>query len=214
MSGRFVLILAVAGGIFLTGCGEGPATEGDAPAATRQPADFDGSHDEAVLAMERLGEIRIELLPEVAPESVRIFSERVEARAYDGTTFHRVVPGFMIQGGSPSTRKADPRHHGRGGVADFPDEFSDVTFARGAVGLANKKRRGSAHGQFFIVLQDSPQLDGVYTLFGRVSAGMDVVDAIAELEIDKFGRYGPQDRPHPRDARILSIRIDPSEGGS
>lgn len=212
MSGRFVLILAAAGAFLLTGCGEGPATESDAPAAVRQPAAFDGPHDEAVLTLEGLGEIRVELLPEIAPESVRIFREIVEARRYDGTTFHRVVPDFMIQGGSPSTRKADPRLHGRGGVADFPDEFSDVTFARGAVGLANKKRRGSAHGQFFIVVQDSPNLDGAYTLFGRVSGGMDVVDAVTELEIDKFGRYGPQDRPHPRDARILSIRLEPAGG--
>ena len=161
-----------------------------------------------MLTIEGMGRIRIELLPEVAPETVKLFSELVEKGAYDGTTFHRVVPGFVIQGGSPSTRKADPRNHGRGGVADFPDEFSDVTHDRGAVSLANKKRRGTAHGQFFIVHRDSPALDGQFTLFGRVSEGMEVVDAITELEIDTFGRFGPRDRPHPRDARITSIALE------
>lgn len=208
MFSRIVLVLATVGAVGVAGCGEGPATEGDTADGGRSPADFDGPRDTAVLTMEGLGEIRIELLAEVAPDSVRIFSEQAEAGAYDGTTFHRVLPGFMIQGGSPSTRKPDPRLHGRGGVADFPDEFSDVTFSRGAVGLANKSRPGTAHGQFFIVHQDAAHLDGRYTLFGRVSQGMEVVDAITELEIDSFGRYGPTDRPHPRDARILSIEIE------
>ena len=207
MTGRIMLILALAGTVFSAGCGEGPAPTDDA-SEVRRPADFDGPHDVAVLTLEGLGEIRIELLPELAPGTVKLFTELAEARKYDGTTFHRVIPGFMIQGGSPSTRKSDVRKHGRGGLAEFPDEYSDVTHARGAVSLANKGRKNTAAGQFFIVHQDSPQLDGNYTIFGRVSDGMAVVDAITELEIDEFGRYGPENRPHPRDARILTIRIE------
>ena len=118
MSYRFLLTLACAGWCFLVACGEGPAQ--DEAAAVRHPSDFEGPRDVAVLTMEGLGEIRIELLPEVAPGTVQLFSELVDKGSYDGTTFHRVIPGFMIQGGSPSTRKSDPRNHGRGGLADFP----------------------------------------------------------------------------------------------
>jgi peptidyl-prolyl cis-trans isomerase B (cyclophilin B) len=209
MASRIVLILATLGTVFSVGCGEGPAPTGDG-AGVRRPADFDGPHDVAVLTLEGMGEIRIELLPEIAPETVKVFTELVEARKYDGTTFHRVIPGFMIQGGSPSTRQADVRKHGRGGLAEFPDEFSEVTHTRGAVSLANKGRKNTAAGQFFIVHEDSPRLDGSYTIFGRVSDGMEVVDAITEMEIDEFGRYGPENRPHPRDARILTIRMEPA----
>jgi peptidyl-prolyl cis-trans isomerase B (cyclophilin B) len=209
MTGRFVLILATLGTLFSAGCGEGPAPSGEA-GDVRRPADLEGPHEVAVLTLEGMGEIRIELLPEIAPGTVKLFTELVEGRKYDGTTFHRVIPGFMIQGGSPSTRRSDVRKHGRGGLAEFPDEFSDVTHARGAVSLANKGRKNTAAGQFFIVHQDSPRLDGSYTLFGRVSDGMDVVDAITEMEIDEFGRYGPENRPHPRDARILTIRMAPA----
>jgi len=210
MPSRIVLILATVATLCLAGCGEGPAPESAAP---RLPADLEGAHDVAVLTLEGMGEIRIELLPEIAPGTVEIFTRLVESGAYDGTTFHRVIPDFMIQGGSPSTRKKDPRNHGRGGHADFPDEFSDVTHARGAIALANRGRKNTAAGQFYIVLKDSPQLDGRFTVFGRVASGMEVADAIAAMEIDTYGRHGPQNRPYPRDARIVSIRMDPASGG-
>ena len=199
------IAIAVAAALAAAGCSEGPAPEASGP---RSPVEFEGSDEIAVLTMEGMGEIRIELLPEIAPGTVEVFTGLVEARKYDGTTFHRVIPGFMIQGGSPSTRKKDVRVHGRGGLAEFPDEYSDVTHARGVVALANKGRPNTAAGQFFIVHQDSPNLDGRYTIFGRVVSGLEVVDAITELEIDEYGRFGPENRPHPRDARIASIRME------
>jgi len=216
MTGRNGRILLFAAALLAAGCGEGPASqsggEGGGPQAAgmRRPADLEGPHDAAVLTIEGMGEIRVELLPEVAPGSVATFRKLAEAGRYDGTTFHRVIPGFMIQGGSPSSRNPDPRKHGRGGLAKFPDEFSDVTHARGAVALANQGRADTAAGQFYIVHQDSPHLDGKHTVFGRVASGMEVVDAITELELDTYGRYGPPNRPYPRDARIVSIRIEPS----
>ena len=212
MPDRIALTLVLVVFLVAPGCGDDPARESGAPgepaATLRTPAQFEGTHDVAVVTVEGMGVIRIELLPEIAPQTVADFSKLAEGGSYDGTTFHRVIPGFMIQGGDPTTRKPDPRRHGRGGHMIFPDEFAEVTHTRGAVSLANKGSRGTANGQFFIVHQDSPQLDQIYTLFGRVSDGIEVLDAITALEIDQYGRYGPRDRPYPDDARITSIRIE------
>ena len=190
--------------------GEAPAPE-QAPVAPEELV-REGSHEIAVLALEGLGTIRIELLPELAPETVAHFKKLVEEGLYDGTTFHRVIPAFMIQGGDPLTKNIDPRDDGRGGTNyDIVDEFSDMPHTRGVVSLANKGRHDTAGSQFFIVQQDTPQLDGMFTVFARVVEGIEVVDAVTELEIDKYGRYGPTDRPYPKDARIASIRIEPAE---
>ena len=109
----------------------------------------------------------------------------------------------MIQGGDPLSRKPDPRHYGRGNPGyRIEDEFSDYPHLRGTVSMANRGRPDTAGSQFFIVHEDSRHLDGDYTAFGRVIRGMDVVDAITELELDVFGRFGPPDRPHPVHATI------------
>ncbi len=200
-------------GLLAAACG------GEAPAPEQPPvaaADLvrGGSHEIAVLSLEELGTIRIELLPELAPETVAHFKKLVEEGLYDGTTFHRVIPGFMIQGGDPLTKNIDPRDDGRGGTDyDIADEFSAMPHTRGVVSLANQGRHNTAGSQFFIVHQDTPQLDGSFTVFARVVEGMEVVDAVTELEIDKYGRYGPRDRPYPKDARISSIRIESPEPG-
>jgi len=192
-------------------CGDqAPASE-EPPVA---PEDLvrDGPHEIAVLILEGLGTIRIELLPELAPETVAHFKRLAEKGFYDGTTFHRVIPGFMIQGGDPLTKNIDPRDDGRGGNGfELKDEFSAMPHSRGAVSMANMGIPNSAGSQFFIVQQDSPELDGHFTVFARVVKGMEVVDAITQLEIDKYGRWGPTDRPYPRDARIESIRIEPAQ---
>ena len=189
------------------------ACGGEAEPASDLPAArvADGPHDLAVVDMGALGEIRIELLPELAPRTVARFAERARAGHYDSTTFHRVIPGFMIQGGSPWTRDADPRNDANndGGPA-VPDELSDFPHVRGTVSFANQGRPDTGRVQFFIVHGDQPELDGRYAAFGRVVRGMEVVDAIASLEIDTYGRYGPPDRPHPVDARIERIRIVPA----
>jgi peptidyl-prolyl cis-trans isomerase B (cyclophilin B) len=200
-------------GLLAAACGgEAPARE-EPPVA---PEDLvrAGSHEIAVLTVEELGTIRIELLPELAPETVAHFKKLVGQGLYDGTTFHRVIPGFMIQGGDPLTKNIDPRDDGRGGSDyDIPDEFSAMPHTRGVVSLANKGRHNTAGSQFFIVQQDTPELDGTFTVFARVVDGMEVVDAVTALEIDKYGRYGPRDRPYPKDARIASIRIEPADSG-
>ena len=168
-----------------------------------------GPHPVAALRVKDLGTIRIELLPEAAPKTVAQFERLAGEGYYDGTTFHRVMPDFMIQGGCPNTRNADPRDDGNGGGWHaLEDEFTDLPHRRGVVSVANRGSRNSGGTQFFIVQGDASHLDGRHTVFGRVIEGMLVVDAITKLEIDKFGRYGPPERPYPIPARVESIRIE------
>jgi cyclophilin family peptidyl-prolyl cis-trans isomerase len=185
----------------------------DAPSAPEPPDEpsaqvLDGPHPIAQLDLGELGEVQIQLLPEIAPKTVARFAELANEGFYDGTTFHRVIPGFMIQGGDPLTRNADPRDDGKGGSPDIiPDDYSDLPMLRGSVAMANRGSPQSAQGQFFIVHADSRKLDGKYTIFGRVLEGIDVIDAVTDLEIDTYGRFGPPDRPYPVDARIASLRV-------
>jgi cyclophilin family peptidyl-prolyl cis-trans isomerase len=166
-------------------------------------------HDVAVLDLGELGRIRIELLPELAPKSVAYFTSLADQGFYDGTTFHRVIPGFMIQGGDPLSKNRDPRDDGRGNSGErLPDEFSDYPQQRGTVSLANSGAPNSSVCQFFIVQQDARNLDGGFTVIGRVVDGMQTVDAVTHLPIDLYGRYGPPDRPYPESAVIRSVHIE------
>jgi peptidyl-prolyl cis-trans isomerase B (cyclophilin B) len=209
------VIALLSGALILSACGaDEPAAPAAAPAAGGAPelphaAIAPGPHDVAVLGIRDLGTIRIELLPEVAPETVANFLELADAGFYDGTQFHRVIPGFMIQGGDPNTKGKDPRHYGKGGPGyKIPDEFTDLSHTRGTVSMANTGYPNTGASQFFIVHGDATHLDGRHAVFGRVVEGMDVADAITELEIDAFGRYGPRNRPHPVPAVVESIRIE------
>lgn len=149
-----------------------------------------------VFDVEGMGPIRIELFPDKAPKSVASLVDLAAQGFYDGTTFHRVVPGFVVQGGDPNSKNRDPRDDGKGGPGyTLADEFSDVPHRRGIVSMANKGAPGSGGSQFFIVLADQPDLDGRYTVVGRVTEGMDVADRIAGVETDRYGRWGPPDRP-------------------
>jgi peptidylprolyl isomerase len=120
------------------------------------------------------GPVTIQLLPEVAPKHVERIKLLVARGFYDGTPFHRVIEGFMAQGG-------DPTGTGTGGARDLPDlqaEFNDVSFTRGVCGMARSQNPNSASSQFFICFDDAKFLDGQYTVWGRVIDGMDVVDKI------------------------------------
>lgn len=142
------------------------------------------------------GTIQIELLPELAPATVAHVMDLAKDGYYDGTTFHRVIPGFMIQGGDPNSRDRDPNNDGNGNPnMRIADEFGDAPFVRGVVGMGNLGRQGSTGSQFFIMQADHPSLDGRYTVVGRVVSGIEVVDAIAQVPTDRIGRWGPRDRP-------------------
>ncbi len=202
---RTPLILLVA--LLLAACGD----EVIAVEKTVTAADLiaEGPHDHAIIEIRDIGSIRIELLPEIAPRSVENFIKLAETGFYAGILFHRVIPGFMMQAGDPSSRDPDPRLVGDGGPGyDIPDEFSDFPHTRGVVSMANKGQRDSGGSQFFIVHEDAPRLDRQFSVFGRVVEGIEVVDAISEVEIDTYGRYGPTDRPHPVPVVIESVRIE------
>jgi cyclophilin family peptidyl-prolyl cis-trans isomerase len=130
------------------------------------------------------GEIEIEMLPEAAPESARNFLNLAATGAYDTTTFSRVVPGFIIQGGDLFTRETKTPELMRRAVRRVPDEPSAVKHVRGIVSMARSDEPDSATTHFFILTGEGPHLDGRFAAFGRVRSGMEVVDKINNGEMD------------------------------
>ena len=130
------------------------------------------------------GTIELELWPDAAPLHVANFRKLARAGFYRGTGFHRIVPGFVIQGGCPEG-------DGTGGPGwTVPAEFNARRHVKGVLSMARSAHPDSAGSQFFICLDDAPHLDGQYSAFGRVTAGMDVVEQIAAVECDAHGRPG------------------------
>lgn len=147
------------------------------------------------------GKIAIELLPNLAPETVRSFVKLAKTSFYDGTLFHRVIPGFMIQGGDPNTKKSDKSKWGTGGPGyNIKAEFNSKSHLRGIVSMARSTDPDSAGSQFFIVTTDSTFLDRQYTVFGQVIEGMGVADKIVNLPRDK------NDCPN-QEAKMLHVTI-------
>lgn len=170
-----------------------PPSSPAGPAAYVWPA---GPQPHAVIAIEGFGEIEIELYPTLAPSTVRNFTKLATSGFYAGTTFHRVIPGFMLQAGDPNTKDNDPRNDGDGGPGfHIEDEFTDAPHVRGVVSMANTSTKNSGSSQFFILQADALHLDGHHSVFGRVTRGMEIVDAIAAVETDRHGRWGPAHRP-------------------
>ena len=131
------------------------------------------------------GDIRFSLLPDIAPETVRNFSKLVKSGFYNGTLFHRVIPGFMIQGGDPNTKNPDKSTWGQGGPGyNLKAEFNSRSHLRGIVSMARANDPDSAGSQFFIVTSDSTFLDRQYTVFGEVVDGIEVADKIVNLPRD------------------------------
>jgi peptidyl-prolyl cis-trans isomerase B (cyclophilin B) len=154
------------------------------PAVAQAPA-ATATASEAVLATSE-GEIVIRLLPELAPAHVRLFKKTAAAGSYDGTIFHRIIMGGIIQGGDPTTK--DPQKamsYGKGGLGFLKAEFSERPFVRGTVAAARQpSSRDSGGTQFFICLREQPSLKGQYTIFGEVTAGMDVADKISTTPVE------------------------------
>ncbi|HEV3346511.1 MAG TPA: peptidylprolyl isomerase [Methylomirabilota bacterium] len=147
-----------------------PATK-DAPAKDA-PKGGKKVKQSAVITMEKGGEINIEFFPEDAPKTVENFVTLAKKGFYDGVTFHRVEPNFVVQGG-------DPKGNGTGGPGyTIKDEFNKQKHVRGVVAMARTQAPNSAGSQFYITLAPAHFLDSQYTVFGRVTSGMDVVDKI------------------------------------
>ena len=148
-----------------------------------------------------LGNIEFELLEDVAPGHVQNFKDLANSDFYNGTIFHRVIPGFMVQGGDPNTKSDDRSSHGMGGPGHtIKAEFNDEPHVRGIVSMARSQDRDSAGSQFFVVVKDSDFLDGQYTAFGRVISGMDVADKIVDSPRD--------DRDNPIDRIEMKVTIE------
>ena len=131
------------------------------------------------------GNIKIKLLPEIAPETVRNFITLTKSSFYDGTLFHRVIPKFMIQGGDPNTKESDKSRWGQGGPGyNLKAEFNSRSHLRGIVSMARASDPDSAGSQFFIVTSDSTFLDKQYTVFAEVVEGLEIADKIVNLPRD------------------------------
>jgi len=131
------------------------------------------------------GNIKIKLLSEIAPETVRNFITLTKSSFYDGTLFHRVIPKFMIQGGDPNTKESDKSVWGQGGPGyNLKAEFNSRSHLRGIVSMARATDPDSAGSQFFIVTSDSTFLDRQYTVFAEVVEGLEIADKIVNLPRD------------------------------
>ena len=154
-----------------------------------------------VLIKTNFGDIKFSLLPDSAPETVRNFLQLANSGFYNGTLFHRVIPGFMIQGGDPNTKNPDKSMWGQGGPGyNLKAEFNSRSHLRGIVSMARAADPDSAGSQFFIVTSDSTFLDKQYTVFGEVTEGMEVADKIVNLPRD--GNDCPE-----QEAKMLEVTI-------
>jgi cyclophilin family peptidyl-prolyl cis-trans isomerase len=146
-----------------------------------------------VIIETNLGNMEIRFFPEVAPNHVSKFIELTKKGFYDGTTFHRVIPGFMIQGGDPNSKSPDRSKHGMGGPGyTLKAEFNDRKHNKGTLSMARAQHPDSAGSQFFICVADASFLDRQYTIFGEVVLGMEVVDKIVNQPRDN--KDNPNDR--------------------
>ncbi len=140
----------------------------------------------AVITMESGDTITLELYPEIAPITVENFVNLCEDGFYDGLTFHRIISGFMIQGGDPNGNGTGGPGHTITGEFAANGIVNDLEHTRGVISMARSQAYDSAGSQFFIMHQDAPHLDGQYAAFGKVVEGMEVVDKIASSETDYY----------------------------
>ena len=189
------MLLAVG---LLTGCGG---------KADVNPIDPPPSLGPKAIIKTKLGDMHLKFYPDVAPKHVENFIKLAKSGFYDGTIFHRVIPGFMIQGGDPNTKNSLRKDtYGQGGPKDekgnpilLKAEFSDIHHKRGIVSMARANEPDTAGSQFFIVVEQSPFLDKKYTAFGEVVRGLGVADKIVALA------RNAQDMPNERIEMTVTI---------
>ena len=163
----------------------------------------DASDNEVAVIETRLGDIELELQNDIAPGHVKNFKDLAGKGFYDGTTFHRVIPGFMIQGGDPNTKSDDRSTHGMGGPGyTIKAEFSSTPHTRGVLSMARSQDPDSAGSQFFVVVKDSSFLDNQYTAFGLVTKGMEVVDKIVSVPRDS--KDNPDEKVEIKSVKMIN----------
>lgn len=199
----------------LSGCGDSAketkeTKEKSTPAATEQAqetkdGDYSSGKHHARIKIEEYGTIEVELDADTAPITVENFAKLVNQKFYDGLTFHRIISGFMIQGG-------DPLGNGTGGSDEnIKGEFSSngvenkISHKRGVISMARSQDPDSASSQFFIMHQDGIYLDGEYAAFGKVTKGMEIVDKICEdVKVqDSNGTVATEDQPVIKSVRMI-----------
>jgi peptidyl-prolyl cis-trans isomerase B (cyclophilin B) len=155
---------------------------------------------EVAIIETKFGRIVLAFFPEAAPKHVENFKKLAESGFYDSTTFHRVIPGFMIQGGDPNSKDDDRLNDGLGGPGYVLEaEFNRKPHLRGTLAMARGPQPNSAGSQFYICHQPQPHLDGQYTVFGQILSGLDVVDKIANVPRDQ--------RNNPLESIYMTIKI-------
>ena len=163
----------------------------------------DASGNEVAVIETTLGDIELELQNDIAPGHVKNFKDLAEKGFYDGTTFHRVITGFMIQGGDPNTKSDDRSTHGMGGPGyTIKAEFSSTPHTRGVLSMARSQDPDSAGSQFFVVVKDSSFLDNQYTAFGLVTKGMEVVDKIVSVPRDS--KDNPDEKVEIKSVKMIN----------
>ena len=198
-AGSLALLLAA-------GCSnEKPPAPAATPAAVTNQAPAAANTNDVGVITTSEGVMVVEFYPDVAPHHVANFEKLAKAGFYDGTCFHRVIPGFMIQGGDPNTKNENAKNTwGMGGPGyTIKAEFNSKHHARGILSMARSSDPDSAGSQFFICQADCGQLDGQYTVFGNLIKGFDVLDKIANTPTE------PPNRPIKR-VNIDSIKIVPA----
>ena len=153
------------------------------------------------ITMENGQTIKAELYPEIAPNTVNNFISLIKSGYYNGLIFHRVIPGFMLQGGCPLGEGTGGPGYGIRGEFSANGFKNDLPHSRGVLSMARAQPKDSAGSQFFVMHQDAPHLDGSYAAFGKVTEGLDTVDAIAAIATDY------NDRPET-DQRMAIVTVD------
>ena len=170
-------------------------------AETTRPLQAETPKGPRAIIKTKFGDIEIKFYPDVAPKHVENFIKLAKSGFYNGTIFHRVIPGFMIQGGDPNTKDTLKKEiYGQGGPGyAVKAEFSDIPHKRGIVSMARAADPDSAGSQFFIVVEDSRFLDRKYSVFGEVTKGIGVADKIVNLPRDE--------RDNPRERVEMTVTI-------
>ncbi len=182
-----------------------PSVTQEAAPVPYDPGPMPKDGEEVAVIDTNLGQIVFRFYDDKAPKTVDNFKKLANKKFYDGTKFHRVIPGFMIQGGDPNSKGTDRSTYGIGGPGyTIEDERSpDLHHDRGVVSMANTGQPHSGVSQFFIMVADQHRLDGGYNVFGKVVKGMDVVDKIVNLPRDS------KDDPNPGNEAVMqSVKIE------
>jgi peptidyl-prolyl cis-trans isomerase B (cyclophilin B) len=202
---------------FTAGCSNEKNSASDTPnnlvVSTSQPSVPADTNDVAVLKTSD-GEMVIQFWPDVAPNTVSNFVKLAQSGFYDGTTFHRIIDGFMIQGGDPNTKDLSKENeYGQGGpgytIQGEVSNRSDRHHTRGVISMANSGSPDTAGSQFFICLADLPQLDGGYTTFGKLIKGDDVLTQLGKTPVGPNSQ-GESSKPQQR-VELISVKIVPAD---